>query len=231
MKITGASIFSLIILGISYQTNAASFDCTKAKSFAEKTICSDAKLSKDDDELKYAYGKAKASVQDHRAFSEITKTLWNSRERCSDYACVNSWYDTAFGIYSSIAKTGIPETNGQNDIVAGDEKLDEKPSKGNAVASENKSNDEKSKDFRLYDSQERAAPIEHDAILFSETPEALSFIDRLVLFTRNSSYKCDSVSAFRPLMMSNGYSLICNRFSYKYEIKDNGGNISVSVDN
>jgi Uncharacterized protein conserved in bacteria, putative lipoprotein len=123
MKITGVSIFVLMALGVSYQTNAASFDCGKAKSFAEKTICNDEKLSTADDELKYTYGKAKASVQDRRAFSEITKTLWNSRERCSNYACVNSWYDTAFGIYSSIAKTGIPEANGQNDIVADDEKL------------------------------------------------------------------------------------------------------------
>ncbi|WP_447885256.1 lysozyme inhibitor LprI family protein [Serratia fonticola] len=130
MKITNLSILSLIIIGFSYQTSAASFDCTKAKSFAEKTICNDAKLSKDDDELKYAYGKAKASVQDRRAFAEITKTLWNSRERCSDYACVKSWYDTAFEIYSSIAKVGIPETNGQSDIVAGDEKTDDRMQNG-----------------------------------------------------------------------------------------------------
>lgn len=96
---------------------AASFDCTKAKSFSEKTICSNTTLSNEDDDLKYLYAKAKSYVQDRKAFSEITKTLWNSRERCSDFACVNAWYDTAFAIYGAIAKTGIPETNGVNDVL------------------------------------------------------------------------------------------------------------------
>ncbi|MGP0902925.1 lysozyme inhibitor LprI family protein [Serratia sp. CY76391] len=231
MKITGTSILSLIVLGISYQAGAASFDCAKAKSFAEKTICNDAKLSKDDDDLKYTYGKAKASAQDRKAFSEITKTLWNSRERCQDYACVNSWYDTAFGIYSSIVKTGIPATNGKNEFIGREGRRDKKPPEASIETNAGNSSNKGSKDFSLYDSNERAAPVEHDAVLFSNTPEAFSFIDKLVLFTRSSSYKCDSVSAFRPLMMSNGYSLICNKYSYKYEIKDNGGNVSVSVDN
>lgn len=109
---------SVAFAGSIFHANGASFDCKKAKSFSEKTICSDSKLSKDDDDLKYLYGRAKASVQDRQAFSEITKTLWNSRERCSDFTCVNSWYDTAFAIYGAIAEKGIPETNGKNDILA-----------------------------------------------------------------------------------------------------------------
>ncbi|MGS5102124.1 hypothetical protein [Escherichia coli] len=108
---------SVAFAGSIFHANGASFDCKKAKSFSEKTICSDSKLSKDDDDLKYLYGRAKASVQDRQAFSEITKTLWNSRERCSDFTCVNSWYDTAFAIYGAIAEKGIPETNGKNDIL------------------------------------------------------------------------------------------------------------------
>lgn len=108
---------SVAFAGSIFHANGASFDCSKAKSFSEKTICSDSKLSKDDDDLKYLYGRAKASVQDRKASSEITKALWNSRERCSDFTCVNSWYDTAFAIYGAIAEKGIPETNGKNDIL------------------------------------------------------------------------------------------------------------------
>ncbi|WP_142744445.1 lysozyme inhibitor LprI family protein [Klebsiella pneumoniae] len=38
---------------------AASFDCNKSKNFAEKTICSDKKLSEDDEVLAKVYNLAK----------------------------------------------------------------------------------------------------------------------------------------------------------------------------
>jgi len=213
---------------------AASFDCSKAKSFAEKTICSDPKLSKDDDDLKYLHFKAKSYVQDRKAFAEITKTLWNSRERCSDFACVNAWYDTAFAIYEAIANVGIPETNGVNDNIKNSAGYNEnKKQSSDTTVKElpNKPTQHNPRDFALYDSKERAAPIEHNAALYKETPDALKFVDTLVGLVRQSSYKCDSVSAFGPLLLSNGFSLACNKFRYKYEIKDNGGHIAVTVDN
>ncbi|EDW6250143.1 hypothetical protein ZS24_001576 [Salmonella enterica subsp. enterica] len=87
------------------------------------------------------------------------------------------------------------------------------------------------KDFSLYDSKERAAPVEHDAVLYKDTPEAFEFIDTLVGFVRKSSFTCDTVSSFSPMVMSNGFTLSCNGFSYKYNIKNNGGNVAVTVDN
>lgn len=224
-------LFASLFAGKSF---AASFDCSKAKSFAEKTICANPQLSKDDDDLKYLYGNAKAYTQDRKAFSEITKALWNSRERCSDLKCVDEWYDTAFAIYGAIKKTGIPETNGVNDILKsqGGEKLGDVKEKVPGVNIPSaKSDQQNKKDFSLYDSKDRAAPIEHKAILYKETSEVFEFIDTLVGFVRKSSYKCDTVSSFIPMVLSNGFTLSCNKFSYKYEIKNNGGNISVNVDN
>ncbi|MBZ7566645.1 lysozyme inhibitor LprI family protein [Klebsiella grimontii] len=217
--------------GVSY---AASFDCAKAKSFAEKTICTNPQLSKDDDDLKYLYGNAKAYTQDRKAFSEITKALWDSRERCSDLKCVDEWYDTAFAIYGAIKETGIPESNGANDILKNEgatkpSEITEKPDEITTPSA--KKHKESKRDFSLYDSKKRAAPVEHNAILYKDTPEAFEFIDTLVGFVRQSSYKCDSVSSFIPMVSSNGFTLACNKFSYKYEIKNNGGNVSVSVDN
>ncbi|EDQ6179179.1 hypothetical protein ZX71_001461 [Salmonella enterica subsp. enterica] len=124
---------ALASIGVASLAHSASFDCSKARSFAEKTICSSPKLSKDDDDLKYLYGRAKASVQDRQAFSEITKSLWNSRERCSDFTCVNSWYDTAFAIYGAIAEKGIPETNGKNDILVNAEQYKSETEKKNVA--------------------------------------------------------------------------------------------------
>ncbi|TKU44009.1 hypothetical protein FDX24_05455 [Citrobacter sp. wls716] len=135
------SVLALISIGVSLQASGASFDCSKAKSFSEKTICSSPKLSKYDDDLKYLYANAKESVKDRKAFSEITKALWNSRERCSDYSCVDEWYDSAFAIYGAIKAKGIPETNGITDIASTTE-----ASPGEPVAENQKSNSSNSGD-------------------------------------------------------------------------------------
>lgn len=205
---------------------AASFDCGKAKSFAEKTICSDAKLSSDDEALSKVYSVAKKVAHNQNGFNKLTRDLWNSREDCTDYKCVNDWYDSAFVVYDSVIKT-----NASDDVLNNIKKnINESKNINTSVSNENK-NKQKVKDFSLYDSKDRAAPIEHKAVLYKETPEAFEFIDTLVGFVRQSSYKCDTVSSFIPMVLSNGFTLACNNFSYKYEIKNNGGNISVTVDN
>ena len=86
---------------------AASFDCSKAKSFAEKTICVDPTLSKRDDELKEIYDKAKSIYKNKNEFSDLTRGLWNERERCTIYGCVSRWYDNAFVVYNSIISNGV----------------------------------------------------------------------------------------------------------------------------
>lgn len=206
---------------------AASFDCGQAKGFDEKTICSSPKLSKDDDDLKYLFRYAQASVQDRKAFSEITRALWNSRARCSDYKCVDAWYDTAFAIYEAIKLKGIPETNGATDFASVPEVDSTKDNK----ASNSNSNSSTKKDFSLYDAKGRSAPIEHDATLYSDSEDALKFVDSLVELVRKNSFRCDTVSSFSPLIGVNGYSISCNKFGYKYKIKDAGGGVIVAVDN
>lgn len=42
-----------------------------------------------------------------------------------------------------------------------------------------------------------------------------------------SGYRCDSISKFKPLILSSGFHLICNNWQYEYELKDVGGNIRV----
>src|ERR1700686_4072386 len=39
----------------------------------------------------------------------------------------------------------------------------------------------------------------------------------------------DQISAMVPFIMSRGFSLTCNRFRYKYEIEDRGGNWEVTL--
>lgn len=93
---------------------AASFDCGKAKSFSEKTICENPVLSERDDDLKVVYDHAKNVVRDKRAFSEVTRQLWNGREKCKDYECVAGWYNDAFVIYNSVINKAAIESSKNN---------------------------------------------------------------------------------------------------------------------
>jgi hypothetical protein len=76
---------------------------------------------------------------------------------------------------------------------------------------------------------EQTAPIEKDAVMFEETKEWRSQTEKIVQFVRANNYSCDSVSASRPMLMSRGYVLVCNKFSYKYDVEDKGGHWIVSV--
>ncbi len=76
---------------------------------------------------------------------------------------------------------------------------------------------------------ERAALIEKDAVLFENDPGSIALIEKLVQLVRDNGFSCTSVSSARPVLMSRGYVLGCNKFSYTYDIKDKGGNWLVSA--
>jgi hypothetical protein len=77
--------------------------------------------------------------------------------------------------------------------------------------------------------EERTAPIEKDARMFEDSKAWLEQTEKLVRFVRANSFSCDSVSAARPMLTARGYVLVCNNFSYTYDIQDKGGNWLVSV--
>ncbi|EOX9391791.1 lysozyme inhibitor LprI family protein, partial [Escherichia coli] len=82
--------------------NAVSFDCSKAKSYSEKLICSNSELSELDDKLNSLYQKVKLESADKKAFRKIVSDLWNEREKCKTESCVRQWYSNAFREYSSL---------------------------------------------------------------------------------------------------------------------------------
>lgn len=86
----------------SFQSDAASFDCSKAKSFAEKTICSDNNLSAQDDSLKDIYKKAKRYFYNQKDLKEVSLSLWTIREKCKNKDCIEQWYSIASDFYSNI---------------------------------------------------------------------------------------------------------------------------------
>lgn len=92
MKVYG--VLLLFVSVISPSVLAASFDCQKAKTFAEKMICQSPRLSELDVELDRVFDEA--------TFSEITKSeivkdqinwLTKTRARCKDASCLEGMYE------------------------------------------------------------------------------------------------------------------------------------------
>jgi len=73
--------------------SAASFDCSKAASLPEMTICNDAELSRLDDELSLIYQRAKSKAPNQKAFKQQTQAAWKWREtNCKTKECLVTWY-------------------------------------------------------------------------------------------------------------------------------------------
>jgi uncharacterized protein len=73
--------FSVLILLASH-VFAASFDCEKAKTAMERTICSDARLSAMDEELATLYAENKAELRSHP--NDLKKLINDQREWIAD---------------------------------------------------------------------------------------------------------------------------------------------------
>jgi hypothetical protein len=70
-----------------------SFDCSHARSWSERTICSDAELSRLDLELGRVYAQARKSTRDRAAFRREQDQEWRRREAtCRDRDCLVRWY-------------------------------------------------------------------------------------------------------------------------------------------
>ncbi|MEV4779386.1 lysozyme inhibitor LprI family protein [Burkholderia sp. LMU1-1-1.1] len=77
--------------------SCASFDCGTAAAITERLICSDAELSKRDEELAASYKKTLASLDDvnkKRLVMEQKSWLRSSRGLCDDVACLRRSYET-----------------------------------------------------------------------------------------------------------------------------------------
>lgn len=86
---------------------SASFDCTKARSNAERIICGDAQLANADLELAALFAKAKAAATDQDTFRTRARAAWTYREsNCHDRECLVRWYADQGTVLRRIAETG-----------------------------------------------------------------------------------------------------------------------------
>lgn len=92
--LTIISVFSILV--VSGQANSASFDCNKATTWTEKTICKNPELSKLDDAMVTKYKKklsSKPEYEDIKVYKNnliIDQQLWLNFQRntCTDIQCL-----------------------------------------------------------------------------------------------------------------------------------------------
>jgi len=89
----------LALLSAADAAIAASFDCRKAQSRVEKTICADAKLSELDDLLGRYYEGARMALQGSEACFKADQVRWlrSVRDGCGDGACLSTAYLNRLG--------------------------------------------------------------------------------------------------------------------------------------
>lgn len=87
------AVISFISVFVTFGSlNAASFDCRKAGTFIEHTICGDSKLSKLDEALARAYKKAKNNIDNDILKKEQRAWIKTKRKSCKDVQCLRSVY-------------------------------------------------------------------------------------------------------------------------------------------
>jgi hypothetical protein len=69
--------------------------------------------------------------------------------------------------------------------------------------------------------------VEDDARLSEDISNELAI--EFAKYIQTSGYSCNSVSAVTPFVMSRGVKVVCNQWTYSYEVEDKGGNWVVSV--
>ena len=98
MMLCAICMFSLLYVG-THAVFAASFDCRKARSYAEKTVCATPELSSADSRMGELYEQAKAVQGNSKEFRNLASANWLKREACRDVACLQDWYINSFYLY------------------------------------------------------------------------------------------------------------------------------------
>lgn len=90
------------IFFLAMSVNGASFDCAKGSSFAERTICTDRRLSELDDKLALAYKNALAKAAEPAAV-RASQRYWLQliRNRCQDSECLRGAYEARLAEFAS----------------------------------------------------------------------------------------------------------------------------------
>ena len=83
-----------VLLGLSVNSQAASFNCAKAKSYSEKEVCDSKQLSKLDEDLDKVFKKVLAATSDKASLKTEQADWLKEREACADKSCITDVYQS-----------------------------------------------------------------------------------------------------------------------------------------
>jgi len=89
-KISKVAVITILL--ISSNLYAASFNCKKAGTFIEHTICGDAKLSQLDEDLSAAYKQARKDGDKNQIRKEQREWIKKERNKCQSITCLKASY-------------------------------------------------------------------------------------------------------------------------------------------
>ena len=98
---------SLCVLVSGQPLLAASFNCAKARTYVERTICNDDELSAADDFLDDAYNEARKTTGNSRKFQGYARARLAERNRCTNKTCIRKWYERTTDQYERISRRGM----------------------------------------------------------------------------------------------------------------------------
>lgn len=87
-------IITAVLLSTSSVSVAASFECSNAKTRIEKAICSNAQLSKADDDLSMLYKNVKIQAENSEDLTADQNSWLRERNLCKDESCILEKYRT-----------------------------------------------------------------------------------------------------------------------------------------
>jgi hypothetical protein len=73
-------------------------------------------------------------------------------------------------------------------------------------------------------------PIEQDATINCSFDEEKITLEGLAITVSAYGHSCDSISSVSKMIFSDGFILVCNNFTDKYDIKNRSGHWYVTVD-
>jgi len=100
----------LVLFLMAFKSHAVSFDCAKASTLVEKTVCSDKELSDLDDLLMQSYKNAMSNATNKKALKAAQLAWLKTRNRCQDVGCLKKAYgERTKQLNTSVVHNDIPK--------------------------------------------------------------------------------------------------------------------------
>lgn len=106
MRVLISFVVCSLLAGAGGSAAAASFDCKKARTKAEKLICATPALSRADEELGRQYKAARAATRDARGLRHAQQRWVRKRDLCADAACMLAAYERRIPELRATARPG-----------------------------------------------------------------------------------------------------------------------------